>query len=111
MITIGAARSLDTPADWTITPDDRQETVEILDGVTVEDFGVVDAGLKISFSCNFRTADFRILRGYWKTREKVDVTDGAGVLWAKCRVVLKSWRYVERFERQAVAATIEIWRV
>lgn len=41
---IGDAAAFRRPEDWSITPDDRQEKHQTIDGVVVEDYGHVDAG-------------------------------------------------------------------
>ena len=43
-IRIGDVWSLSNPESETITPDDRQQTIEILGGVSVQDFGHIEAG-------------------------------------------------------------------
>lgn len=111
MIKIGDAVSLGRPTDWTYTPDDRQKQVEIIGGVSVQDFGHVAAGDKFSFSAQFENAQFAKIVEYWNKRILVDITDQGGNTWAGCRVILKSYSYVEKFEKKVVKATLEIWRV
>ena len=43
-IRIGDVWSLRTPERWSEQPDDRQERVEVIDGVVVQDQGDVDEG-------------------------------------------------------------------
>ena len=109
-IAIGDITTLDTE-NWQVVPDDRQQTVEIVGGVAVQDFGHVAAGDKISCTVRVRKRDFDTLVKYWDDRTLVDVTDEAGIVWENVRVVVKSYEYVPRFSSKAVQASIEFWRV
>ena len=109
-IKIGDAVSLSNPTTETITPDDRQETMEIIGGVVVQDFGRVEAGDKISWTIQFLTPEWEKLKRYWNNREYVVVEDvGGEVFYA--RVVVKSYSRLARFEGKAIEANIELWRV
>ena len=48
-IRIGDAVSLSNPSSEQITPDDRQQLIETIGGVVVQDFGHIAAGDKISW--------------------------------------------------------------
>ena len=109
-IAIGDITTLDTE-NWQVVPDDRQQTVEIVGGVAVQDFGHVAAGDKISCTVRVRKRDFDTLVKYWDDRTLVDVTDEAGIVWENVRVVVKSYEYIPRFLSKAVQASIEFWRV
>ena len=43
-VRIGDVLSFARPEDWTYTPDDRQQKVEIINGVAIQDFGHIEAG-------------------------------------------------------------------
>ena len=109
-IAIGDITTLETE-NWQVVPDDRQQTVEIIGGVVVQDFGHIAAGNKISCTVRLRKRDFDTLVKYWDTRQLVSVTDEAGIVWENLRVVVKSYEYVPRFSSKAVQATLEFWRV
>ena len=109
-IAIGDITTLDTE-NWQVVPDDRQQLVEIIGGVAVQDFGHVAAGDKISCTVRVRKRDFDTLVGYWDNRTPVTVTDEAGIVWENMRVVVKSYEYVPRFSSKAGQASIEFWRV
>ena len=109
-VRIGDVRSFARPEDWTYTPDDRQQKVEIINGVAIQDFGHIEAGDTMSFSANFRRKDFDVLVGYWSNRVLVDIEDASGTIFQKCRVVIKSYSYIDYFESSMVKATLEIWR-
>ena len=59
-IAIGDITTLDTE-NWQVVPDDRQQLVEIIGGVAVQDFGHVAAGDKISCTGRVRKRDFDTL--------------------------------------------------
>jgi hypothetical protein len=50
-IKIGAITTL-TSSDFTYTPDDRQQTIELIGGVAVQDFGRIVNGDKKFFGVN-----------------------------------------------------------
>ena len=108
-IKIGDAVSLNNPESETITPDDRQETLEIIDGVVVQDFGRVEAGDKISWTLHFLKPEWEKVKGYWNRRDYVVIEDAAGESFY-ARVVVKSYSRLARFENKAIEANIELWR-
>ena len=110
MVKIGEAYSLKNPEDETITPDDRQETLEIIGGVVVQDFGRVEQGDKITWTLQFWKKDWDIVKEYWNNRELVEITDAAGEVFT-ARVVVRSYSRIYKFENLAVQASIELWRV
>ena len=109
-IAIGDIETLETE-NWQVVPDDRQQLVEIIGGVAVQDFGHVEAGDKISCTVRLRKKDFKTLVGYWDSRTPVTVTDEAGDVWENLRVIVKSYEYVPHFPSKAVQASLEFWRI
>ncbi len=109
-IKIGEAVSLGNPTNETITPDDRQQTMEVIGGVVVQDYGHVEAGDRISWTLAFRTPEWEKVKRYWNGREMVLVEDAAGEAFY-ARVVVKSYMRLARFEGKAIEANIELWRV
>lgn len=109
-IKIGAITTL-TSSDFTYMPDDRQQTIELIGGVAVQDFGRIVNGDKKSCTITLRSSDFTVLCGYWDSRTRVTVVDDAGVTVENMRVIVKSYKYVKRFENKAVEANVEFWRV
>ena len=107
-IRIGSALSLSNPESETITPDDRQQTIEILGGVSVQDFGHIEAGDKIAWTLDFSPEAWETIKSYWDSRVIVDVRDAGGRTF-QGRVVVKSYRRKVRFESH-ITANIEIWR-
>lgn len=108
-IQIGDVRTLEAE-NWQIVPDDRQQQIEIVGGMAVQDFGHVEEGDKVSCSVTLFASDWEIIKGYWDSRAPVNISDEAGVVWADMRVVVKSYQYVPRFPK-AIKATLEFWRV
>jgi len=108
-INIGGIRTL-LVENWEIIPDDRQQTVEIIDGVAVQDYGHVESGDKIGCSVTVSKTGWNTIRKYWNERMPVDVEDEAGNLYKNLRVVVKSWRYVNRFP-DYYTLKLEFWRV
>lgn len=95
---IGDAAAFRRPEDWSITPDDRQEKHQTIDGVVVEDYGHVDAGDVISCTVILAYRDYEKVYNYWVQRTKVTVIDHAGNTWEDMRVVIKKDSYVEYHE-------------
>lgn len=108
-IKIGEVYSLSNPENETITPDDRQQTIEIIGAVSVQDFGHVEMGDKISWTLTFSPAAWQMILWYWNNRETVSITDAGGETFTG-RVVVKSYTRKVRFESH-ITANIEIWRV
>ena len=107
-IQIGDVRTLEVE-NWQIIPDDRQQQIEIVGGVAVQDFGHVEAGDKFSCNVTVLSAGWREICCYWNTRQRVTIRDEAGNSWPDMRVVVKSYQYVSRFPK-AVKLTLEFWR-
>ena len=107
-IQIGDVQTLEVE-NWQIVPDDRQQQIEIVGGSVVQDFGHVAEGDKVSCSVTVLADGWETIKGYWDSRQKVNISDEAGTVWSKMRVMVKSYQYISRFP-QAVKATLEFWR-
>ena len=107
---IGNVYSFETPENWSYKPDDRQEIVELINGNTVQDYGHIESGDKMSCDCLFHQKDFQQIEEYWNSRLLVDIQDEAGNTYKNCRVVIKSWSYQQRFP-DYIKTTIEFWRL
>ena len=110
VIKIGDAKSFNRPSQWTVTPDDRQTKIEIIDGVHVQDYGVVNEGGTISFTAVFDAENAEKIRQYWITRTLVPVIDHGNENLGLRRVVVKSWSKNERFPKMYIV-TLELWAV
>ena len=108
-IQIGEVRTLEAD-NWQIIPDDRQQQVEIIGGVAVQDFGHVEAGDKVSCNVTVTGEGWREICRYWNSRQLVAVKDEGGNVWPSMRVIVKSYQYVPRFSK-AIKATLEFWRL
>ncbi len=97
-----------TVENWAVQPDDRQEMVEVIGGVVVQDFGHVVAGDKISCKISVRQNDAPTLFNYWHERALIDVKDESGIVWNNRRVVIKSYSYRPHFAN-VYDADIELW--
>lgn len=107
---VGTACSFGRPENWTYTPDDRQEKIELINGVVVQDCGHVSDGDTFSCSATFSSTDFTTLMRYWTNRTKVTVVDESGASHSNMRVIVKSYAYVDRFPSY-VKADLEFWQV
>ncbi len=108
-VQIGAVRSMNDPDSETITPDDRQTLIAVVGGAVVQDYGYVQEGDKISWSLQFSPAAWEIVRGYWRNRTLVSITDAAGETLT-AHIVIKSSSRVIRFAKY-IKCQLEIWRV
>ena len=108
-IKIGEVRTL-AVENWQIVPDDRQQLVEIIGGVVVQDFGHIETGDKISCSANLTAAGWEIVKEYWDRRILVVVEDEAGNVFSNMRVIVKNYSYVQQFPKY-YKVTFEFWRV
>lgn len=108
-IQIGDVRTLEVE-NWQIVPDDRQQQIEIVGGVAVQDFGHVADGDKVSCSITVLSSGWEKIKSYWDNRTLVNISDEAGVIWSNMRVVVKSYEYVPHFPK-AIKSTLEFWRV
>lgn len=107
-IQIGDVYSYKNPESWTYTPDDRQEKVELINGVAVQDCDYIPAGDTISCSAIFSILDFGTIKTYWINRTRVTVTDESGQSYSNARIIVKSYQHVERFPN-FVKAELEFW--
>lgn len=108
-IRVGDAVSFRRPESWEVTPDDRQEVIETLGGVYVQDNGLITDGEKIACQVVFDEANFALIKQYWQTRALVQVTDHAGNYMGQRRVVVKKYCYVDKHPRFYVV-DVEFWR-
>ena len=108
-IKIGEAQSMGAPESERITPDDRQQTLEVIGGVVVQDYGRVENGDKTAWTLTFAPDDWVKIKSYWTIRTIVNVQDEGGEIFP-ARVVVKSWQRVSRFP-DYTKADLELWRL
>lgn len=111
MVQIGNIKSIGRTDGLDIAPDDRQELVKIIGGVTVEDYGVVADGEVISFSAVFAATDYETLRGYWSSRTLVRVVLDDGKVIDNARVVVRRTTYADDLLNSYKKVQLEVWRV
>lgn len=110
-IRIGEAVSYKSPDDWQYVPDDRQQIVPLISGNTVQDYGWISSGDKMTCTnCLMEWSQFLIVVGYWSNRQLVTVVDEAGNSWQGCRVVIKKYGYKKMFSNY-VLVDFEFWRI
>lgn len=83
-IKIGTVSSVGRPRNWREEPDDRQELVETVGGVIVEDYGRVANGDKLSCTADFTVADANTVIGYCDGRTIVNVKGQDGTVYTGC---------------------------
>jgi hypothetical protein len=108
VIKIGTAHSVKNPESWENTPDDRQTLIKIINGVYVEDNGLIADGEIISCQAIFDAVNWTIVKGYWYGRTMVEVVDHAGNSLGNKRIVVKKYSYVDKFINY-YTVTLEFW--
>lgn len=108
-IQINNIKSYRRPESYSVTFDDRQTKVELLNGNTVQDAGRFISGDTLTVTALFKRADFNSIVALWEARTLVNFTDEAGVLHQNVRLVLKSYKYEMAFP-DYVTASFEIWK-
>ena len=108
-IHIGEVKTLSVE-NWQIVPDDRQQLLEIVGGMVVQDFGHIPEGDRISCTVVVTARDWEKIKSYWDSRAMVSVTDEGGSVLPSMRVVVKSYEYVARFPK-VYKLSLELWRM
>lgn len=109
-IKINNIESYRSPESCTINVDDRIERVQLINGNAVQDYGHIASGDSFSLSCLFSKANFDAIKLLWEARTLVSFTDESGEVWTNCRIVIRSYRYEEKF-KDYVFVDFEVWRV
>ena len=108
-IRIGEVYSYRTPESWEENPDDRQERIEVIGGVVVQDYGVIEEGKILKCQALFKVSDWEnVIKNYWKNRTRVTVTDESGKEYSNVRVVYKGRQYLAKFPAYTLL-TLEFW--
>ena len=110
ILTIGTAKAFKRPEGWKVTPDDRMVKIPILNGVVMQDNGIIDGGETLSCAMYFDLTNWATVKNYWINRTLVAVVDHAGNALGNRRVVIKDYTTVD-FHPGIVKATIEFWNV
>lgn len=109
MIYINGIPSFRKPEKAVFTPDDRQERIELIDSVAVQDLGRVEAGDILTLQCLFSEANFERLQSLWINRTPVTYVDEAGRAQQFARVKIFEWENDRNFPTY-ILATFELWR-
>ena len=106
------ASSYRSPESTGVTFDNREERIEIIDGVCVDDCGYIEQGDTLSYTAVFKASEFAKLKTMFANRTKIRFTNEAGIIYNNVRVVIKSYKsYEPKFYPDMVSATFEIWMV
>ena len=106
------ASSYRSPETYGKTLDDRQEKIEIIDGVCVDDCGYIEQGDVLTFTAVFTATEFQKVKSFFVNRTKITFTDETGTIYNNVRVILKSYKaYNAQFYPDMVSADFEIWMV
>ena len=109
MIYINNIPSFRDPEKEIFTPDDRQERIETIGGLEVQDLGRVVEGDVFALQCMFTAANFALVEALWVARTKVTYTDIAGQTWQNLRIVIKDSEKDKNFPNY-IMVTFELWR-
>lgn len=96
-----------------ISPDDRQELVQLVNGATVIDGwgGTRQAvGDVTALTLTFDTVNANKIIGYWNNRTLVPVTLEDGSTIARARIVIRRLSYPKMMQSKYVIVDIEFWR-
>ena len=110
MIYINDIPSFRDPESSSLTFDDRIEKVELINGNTVQDYGHVASGDKLSLTCLFSGENFERLKVLWINRTPINYTDEAGVVSAYRRMVFRNIKSHPKFPDYKFL-TFELWKV
>lgn len=110
---IGDVKTIGRVTDWTTTIDDRQTKVALCEEPwnAVIDNGYHENGNSFTFSGTISVADWATVKGYWTNRTLVTIVNEDGESLSSCRVLIKSYKPKEGFEKKYVSITLEIWRL
>lgn len=64
MFTIGSVVAIDDPSSFKQTEDDRIQNVQVIDGVYLEDLGLIEAGRTYDVTLTITEADYAALIAY-----------------------------------------------
>ena len=109
MIYINGIPSFRKPEKAIFTPDDRQERIELIDSVAVQDLGRVESGDVLALQCLFSANNFARLQDLWVSRAAITYVDEAGVSHSFARVKILEWEDDKNFPTYTLV-TFELWR-
>ena len=115
-IQIGSIKSIGKSENFTISPDDRQELVQLVDGaVAVDGWEGIrkNDGDVVGLTATFTKADGNVVMGWWNNRTLKQVILENGDTIANARIIIKRISYPEAlsFRSGFVILDLEFWRV
>lgn len=109
MIWINDIPSFRDPEKCTLIFSDRVEKIEIMNGVSVQDWGHIEADDVFVIECMFTRENCGRVSELWEARQKVNFTDTAGTVYEDMRLVLKELERDRNFP-EYVMMRFELWR-
>lgn len=110
MIYINNIPSFRNPENSEFTFDDRVEKVELINDNTVQDYGHVESGDKLSLTCLFSRTNYEQLKILWLNRTQITYIDESGETSTYQRLVFRKLKRHPRFY-DYVFLTFELWKV
>lgn len=101
--------SIGSGDDFNVTPDDRIELVQTINGVTAVDGGRFPVGDKYGMSAVFDSTTLTKLKTVWSTRERVSVTLDDNSTITNALVIIKNLTYYDKYLPMYVKVTFEVW--
>ena len=106
------ASSYRSPETYGKPLDDRQEKIEIIDGVCVDDCGYIEQGDVLTYTAVFTSTEFQKVKNFFAQRTKITFTNESGIIYNNVRVVIKSYKaYNAQYYPDMISADFEIWMV
>ena len=96
-------------SEYTLSPDDRVELVQTINGVTITDGGRYTAGDRITLNADVDNTTFNKLKTVWSTREIVDVVFEDGTTLTNAVVLIRQIAYSDKLLPRYKKLQLEIW--
>ena len=109
MIYINDIPSFRDPEKEVLNFDDRQEKIELIKGVAIQDLGRVEKGDSFSITCLFTEKNLLKVIELWNKRAHVTYKDSTETEWTDMLIVMKSIERDKIFHKY-VMATFELWK-
>jgi hypothetical protein len=108
-VMIGSVKTLKLHKPWHCRPDDRQQMIEVVGSVEIQDYGHVEDGDVFEQEYTVTAADWPTILDYWNNRTKVTVINENGELFDNLRIKITGYDYIENF-KGPVKFQCEFWR-
>lgn len=107
---IEVLKSIGRSDDFSITPDDRIELVQTINGVTIADGGRFPIGDRYTMTAVFDAITYNKLKTVWATREDVDVVFDDGTTLVNAVVLVKGISFYDKIMPQYKKVQLEIFK-